>query len=157
MFFILLASFLISTYSINCGNAGKVYTVGRLNGPIERFSELIFISVLKAKFGAACNNHKQVENETGDHLQKFLNDFSRTASEMEGMVISLAISCWSADIKFRQKISLFVIYHNIIYIWHMLKDISLIIWYIKYHLTNAITKINYHTKLKKKSIWSKVC
>ena len=93
MFFILLASFLISTYSINCGNAGKVYTVGRLDGPIERFSELIFISVLKAKFGAACNNHKQVEDETGDNLQKFLNDFSRTASEMEGMVISLAISC----------------------------------------------------------------
>ena len=54
-----------------------------------RFPGLIFISVLKAKFGAACNNHKEIEDNSGDDLQKFLNDFSRQASEMEGMVISV--------------------------------------------------------------------
>ena len=52
----------------------------------------IFIAVLKAKFGAACNNHKEIEVDSGDDLQKFLNDFSRQASEMEGLVIALAIS-----------------------------------------------------------------
>ena len=68
-----------------------------------RFSELIFILVLKAKFGAACNNHKEIEDNSGDDLQKFLNDFSRQASEMEGMVISHATSWWSAESKCKQK------------------------------------------------------
>lgn len=49
---------------------------------------MILISVLKANFGPACDNHKEIEPDQQDVLQNFLTDFSKTASEMEGMVIS---------------------------------------------------------------------
>ena len=49
---------------------------------------MILISVLKANFGPACDNHKEVQHDKQDVLQNFLTDFSKTASEMEGMVIS---------------------------------------------------------------------
>lgn len=45
------------------------------------------ILVLKAKFGPACNKHKVVEEDPEDELQNFLNNFSRQATEMEGIVI----------------------------------------------------------------------
>ena len=49
---------------------------------------MILISVLKANFGPACDNHKEIEHDQQDVLPNFFTDFAKTASEMEGMVIS---------------------------------------------------------------------
>ena len=66
---------------------------------------MILISVLKANFGPACDNHKEVQHDKQNVLQNFLTDFSKTASEMEGMVISQP--CDKADLtKFELKYNL---------------------------------------------------